>query len=113
MKTASKSTACATMALAAFLFLPSIAQAASKCVSDDSNFVRRDGKFLYETSLINICGQRLRCTLNVLVTDATGIYRDKTVLMLPAQTSGQPTITSWPLKVGAAGGSGQVAYDCN
>lgn len=99
----------------AFLHLPRHAEArtGSECVTNDSDFVQRDGVSLFETTLTNHCGRWLSCDLNVLVTDATGVYRGKTMLSLPAQTDdGRSSANSYRLVVGASGGSGQVAYKC-
>jgi hypothetical protein len=84
----------------------------ARCVKSDSHFKPADPDFWFEVVLSNTCARQLACKVDASVTDAKGAHKGSGALSLPHGTAAAPGSATYRLQVGAAGGTGDVSFDC-
>ena len=84
----------------------------ARCVKSDSHFKPADPQFWFEVVLSNSCAKQLACKVDASVTDAKGAHKGSGTLSLARGSAATPASATYRLEVGAAGGTGDVTYDC-
>jgi hypothetical protein len=84
----------------------------ARCIKADTHFKPADPEFWFEVVLSNSCARQLACTVDASVTDAKGAHKGSGSLSLARGSAAAPTNATYRLQVGAAGGTGDVTFDC-
>lgn len=84
----------------------------SKCLSENSGWMRDGRHIAFTLELTNTCEARIKCRVFAYVTSAKGATRGEGTLTLPPGSKGQETKKTWSMRVKMAGGSAQTAREC-
>jgi len=85
----------------------------NECVSEDSGFKMHGKSPAYVVELTNKCERRLRCKVNVYVTNAFGPTQGQATLVLAPHAAGDAARKTYALKVKALTGSAQGSRQCS
>lgn len=82
------------------------------CVHEDSDFHMHGKSPAFVIALTNKCEKRLRCKVNVNVTNAFGSAQGHATLLLAPHAAGAAATKTYSLKVKAMGGMAQSSRQC-
>lgn len=88
------------------------AQEKPACVISNTAWKEKGKAVSFEIELQNVCGQRLKCTVDAFVIGSRGQAKGHGTLILAAGSKGQPTRNAYAMKVKSAGGMANISHSC-